>query len=94
MGITIDREKYIIVKEGKVFELPKKEFEILSLLSSVHEKVFSRRQIFNEVWGEKSVSNLRTVDVHIVSIRKKLGVTLIKTLKGVGYKVTENIKIK
>ena len=89
MGLIIDREKYVVIKEGKEIELPRKEFELFRLLCSVPGKVFSRSQIFEKVWGEKSSSNERTVDVHIVNIRKKLGNKLIRTITGVGYKITE-----
>jgi two-component system alkaline phosphatase synthesis response regulator PhoP len=95
MGLIIDREKYIVMKDKNSIELPKKEFELLRLLCSTPGKVFSRRIIFEKVWGEKSNSNDRTVDVHIVNIRKKLGNDLIRTIKGVGYKITtEDISIK
>ncbi len=95
MSIIIDREKYLVIKDNKSIELPRKEFELLRLLSTVPGKVFSRRQIFEKVWGDKSSSNERTVDVHIVNIRKKLGNELIRTIKGVGYKITVNeIEIK
>lgn len=88
MSIIIDREKYIVIKEGEEIELPRKEFELFRLLCTIPGKVFSRQQIFEKVWGQKSSSKERTVDVHIVNIRKKLGSTLIRTIKGVGYKVT------
>ena len=89
MSIIIDREKYIVIVGGKEIELPRKEFELFRFLCSVPGKVFSRSQIFEKVWGEKSKSNDRTVDVHIVNIRKKLGNKLIRTITGVGYKITE-----
>ena len=95
MSLIIDREKYLITKDKKSIELPRKEFELLRLLGSVPGKVFSRKLIFEKVWGDKSSSNERTVDVHIVNIRKKLGGELIRTIKGVGYKITtEDISIK
>jgi two-component system alkaline phosphatase synthesis response regulator PhoP len=89
MSIIIDREKYVVIIGGKEIELPRKEFELFRLLCSVPGKVFSRKQIFEKIWGEKSPSNERTVDVHIVNIRKKLGNKLIRTITGVGYKITE-----
>lgn len=94
MNLTIDREKYVIIMDGKNIDLPKKEFEVVTLLCSVQGKVFSRKIIFDKIWGEDSDSKLRTVDVHIVALRKKLGESLIRTIKGVGYKITERIKIK
>ena len=95
MSLIIDREKYLVTKDKKEIELPRKEFELLRLLCTVPGKVFSRKIIFEKVWGDKSASNERTVDVHIVNLRKKLGNELIRTLKGVGYKITtEDISIK
>ncbi|MEK6615056.1 MAG: response regulator transcription factor [Bacteroidota bacterium] len=89
MSIIVDREKFVVKNNGKEIELTRKEFELFWLLCSVPGKVFSRSQIFEKVWGEKSFSNERTVDVHIVNIRKKLGNQLIRTITGVGYKITE-----
>lgn len=95
MSIIIDREKYVVIRNGKSVELPKKEFELFRLLSTVPGKVYTRREIFEKVWGDKSVSNQRTVDVHIVNIRKKLGSGIIKTRKGIGYHVIETeIQVK
>ena len=95
MNIIIDREKYIFIANGKELELPRKEFELLYLLCSVPGKVFSRKQIFEKVWGLKSSSKERTVDVHIVNIRKKISDKIIRTIKGVGYKITtEDVLIK
>ena len=95
MSIIIDREKYVVIIAGKEIELPRKEFELFRLLCSVPGKVFSRSAIFEKVWGGKSLSNERTVDVHIVNLRKKIGDKLIRTIKGVGYKITtEDITVK
>lgn len=86
MDIEIDKEKFIVMKGREEIFLPKKEFEILSLLCSIPGKVFSRKIIFGQIWGVKSKSKERTVDVHILNIRKKLGSEIILTFKGVGYK--------
>jgi two-component system alkaline phosphatase synthesis response regulator PhoP len=95
MKIIIDRGKYVVMKDGEEIILPKKEFEILWLLCSVPGNVFSRKQIFSKVWGNNSSAKPRTVDVHIVKLRKKLGTQLIRTLKGVGYKIViEDILVK
>jgi two-component system alkaline phosphatase synthesis response regulator PhoP len=87
----IDKEKNLVVKDSEEFCLPKKEFMILDLLCSIPGKVYSRSAIFENVWGPKSKSNERTVDVHIVSLRKKLEAQSIKTIRGVGYKCTATI---
>ncbi|HSY76720.1 MAG TPA: winged helix-turn-helix domain-containing protein, partial [Bacteroidia bacterium] len=66
--------------------LPKKEFELISLLASKPGKVFSREDILHKIWGEDVVVGDRTIDVHIRKLRQKLGDDKIKTLKGIGYK--------
>ena len=86
MDIVIDREKYLVYKDGKEFTFPKKEFELLSLLTSKPGKVFTREVILENVWGGEVVVGDRTIDVHIRKLREKLGDNYIKTIKGVGYK--------
>lgn len=85
-GISIDRERYIITQNGKEVNLPKKEFELLSLLMSKPGRVYTREIIMNQIWGGEVVVGDRTIDVHIRKLREKLGESLIKTVKGVGYK--------
>ena len=85
-GIVIDREKYVVLLEGQEISLPKKEFELLQLLASKPNKVFTRDEIFSNVWGDNVIVGDRTIDVHIRKIREKLGINNIKTIKGVGYK--------
>ena len=85
-GISIDRERYLIKQDGKEINLPKKEFELLSLLMSKPGKVFTIESIMNKIWGGEVVVGDRTIDVHIRKLREKLGEELIKTIKGVGYK--------
>ncbi len=84
--LIIDREKYLIVKNGQNIVLPKKEFELLVLLTSRPNKVFSREEIFAKVWGTDVIVGDRTIDVHVRKIREKIGIENIKTIKGVGYK--------
>jgi two-component system alkaline phosphatase synthesis response regulator PhoP len=85
-GIKIDRERYLIVQDGKEINLPKKEFELLALLASKPGKVFTREVILDKVWGGEVVVGDRTIDVHIRKLREKLGEEFIKTVKGIGYK--------
>ena len=85
-GIVIDREKYLVIKEGQVITLPRKEFELLALLMSKSGNVFLRDEIMDKVWGNEVVVGDRTIDVHIRKLRKKLGDQYIQTVKGVGYK--------
>lgn len=88
-SLKIDRDRYVVVKEGEELNLPKKEFELLALLISVPGKVFTRENILSSVWGEDVVVGDRTIDVHIRKLREKIGSTHIKTIKGVGYKFEE-----
>lgn len=82
----IDREEYVIIKNGKKLSLPRKEFELFALLASKPGKVFKRDDILNQVWGNEVVVGGRTIDVHIRKLREKLGDDNFKTIKGVGYK--------
>jgi len=84
--LRIDRESYLVYKEGEEISLPRKEFELLSLLASKPGKVFAREEILNRVWGDEVVVGDRTIDVHIRKLREKLGEEFIRTVKGVGYK--------
>lgn len=85
-GLIIDRDRYIVIKDGEQIHFPRKEFELLALLSSKPEKVFDREVILEKVWGEGVVVGDRTIDVHIRKLREKIGDEYIKTVKGVGYK--------
>jgi two-component system alkaline phosphatase synthesis response regulator PhoP len=82
----IDREEYVIIKNGEKLSLPRKEFELFALLASKPGKVFKRDDILNQVWGNEVVVGGRTIDVHIRKLREKLGDDNFKTIKGVGYK--------
>ncbi|MGB0838181.1 MAG: response regulator transcription factor [Flavobacteriaceae bacterium] len=84
--IVINRDEYHIVKAGEIINLPKKEFELFSLLASKPNKVFKREVILNTVWGNDVVVGGRTIDVHIRKLREKIGDDYFKTVKGVGYK--------
>lgn len=84
--MTIDQERYVVVVDNKEIKLPRKEFEILLLLTSKPNKVFSRNDIFMGVWGNDVIVGDRTIDVHVRKIREKIGTDNIKTIKGVGYK--------
>ncbi len=84
--LVIDKERYLVLKKGKEISLPRKEFELLSLLTSKPEKVFTREEIFDRVWGNSIVVGDRTIDVHIRKLREKLGKKYIHTVKGIGYK--------
>ncbi len=84
--IVIDRDEYVVYKAGKRISLPRKEFELFSLLTSRPGKVFKREVILDTVWGNEVVVGGRTIDVHIRKLREKIGDHHFKTVKGVGYK--------
>ncbi|MBC8047075.1 MAG: response regulator transcription factor [Fimbriimonadaceae bacterium] len=84
--LVIDKEKYLVFKNGTPISLAKKEFELLQLLSSKPGRVFTRHEIFNEIWGMDVIVGDRTIDVHIRKVREKIGEDYIKTVKGIGYK--------
>ena len=88
-NLVINREEYKIIKDGEELTLPRKEFELLSLLASKPGKVFKREDILDKVWGNEVVVGGRTIDVHIRKLREKIGDDCFKTVKGVGYKFVD-----
>lgn len=84
-GLVIDRERYLIFKDGEEIILPRKEFELLALLFTNPRKVFTRKEISEQIWGYEIFAKNRTIDVHIRKLREKLGDQYIKTIKGIGY---------
>lgn len=86
-SLVIDRDNFRVSKNGQVFLLPKKEFDLLYLLASNTQKVFKREEILEKVWGNDVIVGERTIDVHIRRLREKLGDNTIQTLKGIGYKL-------
>jgi two-component system alkaline phosphatase synthesis response regulator PhoP len=84
--IVIDRDAYVVHKADNKISLPRKEFELFSLLTSKPGKVFKREIILDTVWGNEVVVGGRTIDVHIRKLREKIGDHHFKTVKGVGYK--------
>ena len=84
--VKINRENYMVEKNGDSFHLPRKEFELLALLISQPNFVFKRIVILEKVWGTDIVVGDRTIDVHIRKLREKIGAHYITTIKGIGYK--------
>ena len=84
--LVINREEYKIILNNSEIILPRKEFELLSLLASKPGKVFKREEILDKVWGNEVIVGGRTIDVHIRKLREKIGDDKFKTVKGVGYK--------
>ncbi len=87
--IKLDRERFLLIADGREMQLPKKEFELLELLLSKPGKVFTRDQILTNVWGNETIVGERTIDVHIRKLREKIGDAYIRTIKGVGYTYNE-----
>lgn len=84
--LKIDLDKYQVTFQETRLDLPRKEFELLSLLTSRPGKVFHRDEILDKIWGNEVVVGGRTIDVHIRKLREKIGDKFIRTVKGVGYK--------
>ncbi|MDO6389465.1 response regulator transcription factor [Pontibacter sp. BT731] len=85
-GLRIDRTSFAVYKGEEKITLPKKEFELLAFLAATPNKVFTREELLNNVWGSDVYVIARTVDVHIRKVREKIGDDQIRTIKGVGYK--------
>ena len=88
--ITINKHEYKVIINDNELSLPRKEFELLALLTSDPNKVFKRDEILHNVWGDDVVVGGRTIDVHIRKLREKIGDHYFKTVKGVGYKFVNN----
>ena len=88
-ALVINREEYKITNKGQEIILPRKEFELLSLLATKPNKVFKREEILDKVWGNEVIVGGRTIDVHIRKLREKIGDKSFKTVKGVGYKFVD-----
>ena len=85
-AIEIDRNRHVVRINGTERSLPKKEFALLALLSSEPGRLFTREDIYANVWGPNVVVGERTIDVHIRKLRQKIGDDHIITVKGIGYK--------
>jgi len=84
--LTIDKSSYTVLKNDVPITLPKKEFELLYYLAENPNKVHTRDELLQNIWGSDVYVLARTVDVHIRKVREKIGEGYISTLKGVGYK--------
>jgi len=87
-NITIDKDRHLVIVDEKELSLPNKEFKLLQLLTSKPERVFTRDEIYNDVWGSDAFVGDRTIDVHIRKLREKIGDDYFETIKGIGYKFT------
>ena len=88
-NIELNIEKFQVLIDGEEKLFPKKEFEILEMLMKNISKVLTREKLLNTIWGTDLYVGDRTIDVHIKRIRNKVGSSIIKTIKGVGYKLSE-----
>lgn len=88
--LVIDREEFLVYKSGEKVVLARKEFELLFLLASKPNKVFTRNQILKAIWEDSVIVTNRTIDVHIRKLREKIGEDYVATVKGVGYKFELN----
>ncbi len=84
--LVIDKSSYTVTQKDKNITLPKKEFELLFYLAQNPNKVHTRDELLQNIWGSDVYVLARTVDVHIRKVREKIGEGYISTLKGVGYK--------
>lgn len=84
--LIIDKSKVLVFRGEQRIELPRKEFEILWLLASRPGRVFTRDEIFDQIWGNDVIVGSRTIDVHIRKLRENIGEEYVKTVKGIGYK--------
>jgi len=85
-SLQIDRESYQAFLNNIAIHLTRKEFELLFQMANSPGKIFSREELFRSVWKEEVSPNGRTIDVHILRLRKKVGQQYFSTLKGVGYR--------
>lgn len=88
--LVMDIDKHTVTVDGERVNLTFKEFEILRLFMAHPGIVYSREQLFEEIWGSEFVGESRTVDMHIRTLRQKLGGPwgdYIKTVRGIGYKM-------
>lgn len=83
--LEIDQDRYLVIRSGNEIQLPRKEFELLYLLTTKPGKVYTREEIYRSVWGDDVIVGERTIDVHIRKLREKIGDERIRTVKGVGY---------
>ena len=84
--ICLDIDSFKAIVNGKEIELTYKEFEIIHHLMKNKNKVISRQNLLDEIWGKDYKGDTRVLDSHIKNLRKKLNIPYIKTLKGIGYK--------
>lgn len=88
--LLVDRDSFLVFRGNEKIVLAKKEFELLYLLASKPNKVYTREQILKAIWEDSVIVTNRTIDVHIRKLREKIGDNYVSTVKGVGYKFELN----
>ena len=87
--LVVDRSRREVVFDGQIIELTAKEFDLLAVLAEEPGRAVPRQELFSRVWDPVWVGTGKTLDVHIASLRKKLGdPAVIETVRGVGYRLT------
>ena len=94
--IVVDEEKHLVFIDGQILQLTLKEYDLLVLFLKNIDKVFTRDGLLEAVWGMDYLGESRTVDVHVGTLRTKLGrrSELIQTIRGVGYKMVKDYENK
>ena len=90
-SILIDRDRYLIFKNGTAIQLPRKEFKLFELLYHQYDKFFSKQEIAKIIWNDESIANKRTIDVHVYNIRQFFGKRIIQSQKGKGYRMNKKV---
>lgn len=90
-NLTINQDKHEVIADGKKVPLTLKEYDLLCLLMKKKDRVYTRDELLSLIWGYDFSGESRTVDVHIRTLRSKLGSCgeLIETVRGVGYRIGE-----
>jgi two-component system response regulator RegX3 len=96
-GVRIDRSRHEVTVDGKLVELPPKEFELLATLVEHAGRVLTRNQLIDEVWGSDYVGDTKTLDVHIRRLRGRIEIDpqepqRIRTVRGVGYRFADRLE--
>ena len=90
---TLDAENRTLTRAGEPIELPPREFDVFAVLMKNKNRTVSRERILNEIWGEDYFGDIRTVDVRVANLRKKLGLSdEIRTISKTGYRLEERRK--
>ena len=91
--LTLDAENRTLTYAGEPIDLPPLEFDVLAVLMKNKNRTVSRERILNEIWGEDYFGDIRTVDVRVANLRKKLGLgDEIRTISKTGYRLEERRK--